>query len=126
MKIFNYYESHKISDSVTRIFGPTGELMYLIEGNKRAALIDTGAGVGDLKAFVDSLTSKPYFVILTHGHVDHALGAPSFDEVYMNMLDREVYKAHSEISVRKNYLKMNMGDNFEKIKEEDYIPVAPC
>ncbi|MFJ5760653.1 MBL fold metallo-hydrolase [Neobacillus sp. NPDC093182] len=61
------------------MFGPTGELMYLVEGTVRAALIDTGTGVGDLKAYIDNLTDKPYFVMLTHGHVDHAMGAPAFD-----------------------------------------------
>lgn len=37
MEQFNFFKSEKISESVTRIFGPTGELMYLVEGNNRAA-----------------------------------------------------------------------------------------
>ena len=47
MKQFNFFRSEKISQSVTRIFGPTGELMNLVEGSDRAVLIDTGTGVGD-------------------------------------------------------------------------------
>lgn len=126
MEIYQYFKYKKISESVTRIIGITGELMYLVEGSERAALIDTGIGVGNLKALVDMLTDKPYFVLLTHGHVDHAMGAPAFNTVYMNPADKEVYAAHSDISIRRKYLKMNMGENFTKVKEDDYIPVASC
>jgi hydroxyacylglutathione hydrolase len=124
MESLKYFNSKKISESVTRIFGPTGELIYLVEGSKRAALIDTGTGVGNLKEYVEQLTDKPYFVLLTHGHVDHAMGAPAFDEVYMNPADKNVYLEHSDMSVRKGYLKMFTGENFNLIKEEDYITVA--
>jgi glyoxylase-like metal-dependent hydrolase (beta-lactamase superfamily II) len=65
--------------------------MYLIEGKEKAALIDTGVGVGDLKPFIRELTDKPLIVLVTHGHVDHALGAVSFDEVYMSHIDETVY-----------------------------------
>jgi hydroxyacylglutathione hydrolase len=123
MKPLEYFKSLKISEYVWRIFGPAGELMYLVEGEKLAALIDTGTGVGDLRTFIEKLTDKPYFVLLTHGHVDHAMGAPAFDEVYMNPADKEVYASHSDYHVRKGFLEMNMGEEFVKVKEEDYIPI---
>ncbi|MCM3033837.1 MBL fold metallo-hydrolase [Niallia sp. MER 6] len=124
MEPFVYFKSERISDSVTRIFGPAGEIMYLVEGSEKAALIDTGTGVGDLKAFIESLTDKPYFVLLTHGHVDHAMGAPVFNNVYMNPADKEIYAMHSDFSVRKGFLEMNMGEMFARVKEEDYIHIG--
>ena len=33
--------------------------MYLVEGTEKAALIDTGSGIGSLKACVEQLTDKP-------------------------------------------------------------------
>lgn len=120
-----YFKSERILESVTRIFGPAGELMYLVEGSERAALIDTGTGVGDLRTFVENLTKKPYFVLLTHGHVDHAMGAPAFDEVYMNLTDKEVFAAHSNFNVRKKFLEMIMGETYTMVKEEDFIPIEP-
>ncbi|MDF2789977.1 MAG: Zn-dependent hydrolase [Neobacillus sp.] len=126
MEPFVYFKSERISDSVTRIFGPAGELMYLVEGKERAALIDTGTGVGDLRTFVENLTKKPYFVLLTHGHVDHALGAPAFDEVYMNPADKEVFASHSDIMVRKEFLQMSMGEHYWMVKEEDFTPIGSC
>jgi hydroxyacylglutathione hydrolase len=124
MEPFVYFKSERISDNVTRIFGPAGELMYLVEGKERAALIDTGTGVGDLRTFVENLTKKPYFVLLTHGHVDHAMGAPAFADVYMNPADKEVFASHSDIMVRKEFLQMSMGENYWMVKEEDFTPIG--
>jgi hydroxyacylglutathione hydrolase len=123
MENFVYFKKERISESVTRIFGPAGELMYLVEGKERAALIDTGTGVGDLRTFVENLTKKPYFVLLTHGHVDHAMGAPAFDEVYMNPADKEVFASHSDFRVRKEFLQMSMGENYAMVKEQDFTPI---
>lgn len=116
-----FFKSEKISESVTRIFGSTGELMYLVEGSNKAVLIDTGTGVGNLNEYVKKLTHKPLIVILTHGHVDHASGAPNFEEVYINNADDEVYKEHIDFKVRKGYVKAQYRD-FDKIIESDYVP----
>ena len=81
------FKTEKLTARVTRIYGFCGELMYLVEGKEKAALLDTGTGIGSLKACVQKLTDKPVMVLLTHGHVDHAMGAPEFEEVYMNHKD---------------------------------------
>lgn len=124
MITLEYFKSEKISKDITRIFGPTGELMYLAEGSKKAALIDTGTGVGKLSEYVKKLTDKPIIVILTHGHVDHASGAPNFDEVYMNHADDEVYKEHSDLALRKGYVEAQYKE-FDKITDSDYVE-AKC
>ena len=49
--------------------------MYLVEGTEKAALIDTGYGVGNLKGYIKTLTEKPLIVLITHGHLDHVAGA---------------------------------------------------
>ena len=120
MESFKFFTSKKILEGVTRIFGPTGELMYLVEGSNRAALIDTGTGVGNLNEYVRKLTDKSITVILTHGHVDHASGAPNFDEVYMNHDDDEVYNEHSNLELRKGYVNAQYKD-FDKIIDSDYV-----
>ena len=35
------------------------EYMYLLEGDEKALLIDTGYGAGNLREYVEKLTSKP-------------------------------------------------------------------
>lgn len=75
---------------------------YLVEGTEKALLIDTGTGAADLKGLVESVTTLPYDVVLTHGHVDHAGGKRQFDKVYIDPLD---LKAAKEITAdeRKGY-----------------------
>ena len=49
-----YYKAEKVTDFITAIRSLTGEILYLIEGKNKAALIDTCLGVGHLKDFVES------------------------------------------------------------------------
>lgn len=116
------FHSEKISEHITRIYGLTEEQMYLVRGSQKAALIDTGSGAGSLRSYVETLTDKPVTVLLTHGHVDHAMGAPEFDTVYMSREDDYIYSQHCELEARKGYL--SQYPDFDKIVEEDYIPVA--
>lgn len=68
---------------------------YLVVGEKKALLIDTGASGGDFKSRVDALTDLPVEVLLLHGHGDHTGGADQFDTVYMDPRDIEMAKAMS-------------------------------
>ena len=43
----NYYETEKVNDNLTMIRSLTGELLYLVEGEADAVLIDTCLGVPD-------------------------------------------------------------------------------
>ncbi len=60
------------------------DAMFLLEGNDRALLIDTGTGLFNVPELVRELTAKPLIVALTHGHVDHAGGMDQFDEVFLH------------------------------------------
>lgn len=113
----------KISPSTTRITAPGMELMYLVEGTERAALIDTGSGIGHLGALVRSLTDKPVIVLLTHGHVDHAMGAAEFDEVYINRVDGYVYREHSDMDYRMAGLEL--CTQRDEIEPGEIIPAMP-
>lgn len=116
------FHTEKVSDHITRIYGLTEEQMYLVTGSRKAALIDTGSGAGSLKSYVETLTDKPVIVLLTHGHVDHAMGAPEFDTVCMSREDDYIYGQHCDLEVRKGYL--SQSPDYDKIVEEDYIPAA--
>ncbi len=63
--------------------------VFVVEGTQRALVIDTGMGYCDMRAIVEKITAKPYTVVLTHGHLDHAGGWDLFDEVWLHPADRE-------------------------------------
>lgn len=54
---------------------------YLLLGSRRAALIDTGLGVADIRSVVDQLTDMPVQVLTTHGHWDHIGGHGLFSDI---------------------------------------------
>lgn len=89
-----YFTHERISKRIIRIVDISDTASYLVEGNEKACLIDTGSGIGSLRAYVDSLTNLAYDVVLTHGHVDHASGAWEFKDkkVYLHPEDRELMK----------------------------------
>ncbi len=118
------FKHEKISPAVTRIYGLTEEMMYLLEGNEKAALIDTGCGIGSLRKYIETITDKPIVVFLTHGHVDHAMGAPEFDEVYMNSSDNEIFNKHKSYEVRYDYIKMSLAGNIPPIEEHNYVKLV--
>lgn len=66
--------------------------MYLLEGRKRAALIDTGTRCEGLAEIVKSLTRKPLDVIITHAHPDHAGCAEQFDKIWLHPADTVLYR----------------------------------
>ncbi len=116
-----FFQTEYVTDHIDAIRSATGEIMYLIKGEKEAFLIDTCLGVGDLKKVVESLTDLPVSVIITHGHVDHAMGAPEFETVYMNHADDHVQKAHRELPHRQGYIEANLGAAPGSWKDKAYI-----
>lgn len=99
-----FYEAERIHPHITRITDVAKTHMYLVEGDQRAALIDTGAGLGGLGAYLRGLTDKPLTALITHGHVDHAMGAGAFDEAYINPADETMYAMHSTLEMRRGYV----------------------
>lgn len=121
----NFYTSEKINAYLTCIRSLSGELMYLLDGEKECALIDSCYGVGHLKDYVAKLTNKPVNVFLTHGHVDHAMGVPEFERVYLNEKDIPLYKRQCTLEERKDYAHAVLGAAADKLMEEDYTVSEP-
>jgi hydroxyacylglutathione hydrolase len=70
--------------------------MYILEGNEKALLIDTGTKCDSLDEIVRHITQKPLQVVITHAHHDHAGNIGFFEEIYMHpgdtVLLQDTYK----------------------------------
>lgn len=85
MMIFGNYTSWKLDAHTWVIqFMNGSQYMYLLEGEEKALLLDTGYGAGNLRAYAESLTDKPLIVANTHFHPDHAGGNGEFEQVYVS------------------------------------------
>jgi glyoxylase-like metal-dependent hydrolase (beta-lactamase superfamily II) len=57
-------------------------ISYLILGNQKAVLFDTGMGISDMRKAVTELTKLPVIVINSHTHNDHVGDNWQFDTIY--------------------------------------------
>ena len=62
--VFAIYEPHQAEETIS----------YLIVGDKRALLLDTGMGISDLKKVIAQLTKLPIILLNSHTHNDHVGG----------------------------------------------------
>ncbi len=62
---------------------------YLLIGNEKALLIDTGLGVENIKAVVDNLTKLPLIVATTHVHWDHIGGHKYFNRIAVHENEKQ-------------------------------------
>ena len=80
----NWFEVKEMSDGIFAIgepLHPEHVRSYFVVGLDRAVLIDTGTGIGDIRAVVDALTSLPVSVINSHSHWDHIGGNWRFEQI---------------------------------------------
>jgi len=81
----SWFEVYEVSHAVFAIYEPHQSeetIGYLIAGEKRALLFDTGMGIGDLKHLVSQLTGLPIVVLNSHTHGDHVGDNWQFSTVY--------------------------------------------
>jgi hydroxyacylglutathione hydrolase len=87
------YRVDELGKGFWRIQAINGTLstVYLIEGSKKALVVDACSGQEGLKEIVQSLTGdKPVMLALTHGHFDHSGGMKYFPEVYVHQADTDL------------------------------------
>jgi glyoxylase-like metal-dependent hydrolase (beta-lactamase superfamily II) len=83
-------------------------LCYLIIGDKRALLFDSGLGIGNLGGVVRRLTSLPVVVLNSHTHFDHVGGNYEFSTIYA--VDSPFTRKNAE-GHPNSYMLKNAGPN---------------
>lgn len=80
----DWFEVYELAEGTYAIYEPyqfQEALSYLVLGTERAALVDSGNGIGRIEKAVEALTMLPVIVLLTHEHFDHYGGSHAFEEV---------------------------------------------
>lgn len=112
----NYFTIYQINDHIYQLKDPMGVLTTLIIGSKKALLIDTAYGIGDLKQEIEKLTNLPLIVINSHGHMDHSGGNFQFEEVLIDKRDFELCRLHNNLKKR--------NDNIETATKANILPTC--
>ena len=78
------FEVTKIGKHIFCILDAGNSSFYMIEGDEKAAVIDTGITTGKkIMPLLRELTDKPLLLVVTHVHWDHIYHMDEFEEVYM-------------------------------------------
>jgi glyoxylase-like metal-dependent hydrolase (beta-lactamase superfamily II) len=88
-----WYDIYRVSNNTFAILEPRHceeVISYLITGNDRAVLFDSGMGIADIRAEVERLTNLPIIVVNSHSHYDHIGGNYLFGETWIFDNDFEV------------------------------------
>lgn len=80
----DWYDTTPVKDTTIQITETDNVRSFLIEGTDGAVLVDAGRGIGDLRSLIESITSSPIELFITHWHWDHIGNAASFDSVYIS------------------------------------------
>lgn len=99
------YEIRRIAKGVYDIDEARLSTMYLIEGKKRALVIDCGIGIGNFKGVIEKMTALPYDVVISHAHVDHIGGRGQFEKLFLHKDDLPIIK-NVTMRYRRNYKRM--------------------
>jgi hydroxyacylglutathione hydrolase len=113
----NWFKVREIAGRVWAIDDNGWDTIYLVAGDKKALLIDTGWGIGDLPSVVRSITPLPVTVIHTHGHPDHVCASYQFSEIHIAKADLDLLYDNFEESRRE----MNLQTLF---KNENAFPAT--
>lgn len=123
----DFFKAVEFGDGIVRIEGTGSVFCYLVEGRKKALLIETMTGLGDLRAFVASLTPLPVTVVCTHGHFDHIGGAVDFDEAWIPAGDAAMIAEHETVDLKYRFEQRLCGLRKKTLSftRDDFTPPRP-
>lgn len=129
MEQHTFFQAEKLENGVTRISDLSGVHCYLVEGEKKAVLIDAMTGLRGLPEFTASLTSLPVEVAVTHGHLDHVGGVFEFGSCTIHPADIPMLEGdrHGSTAARKGYVDSMMAATQTPIvyTEADFTQQCP-
>lgn len=121
------HEAHEIRKGIWHIEEAKGVYFTIIEGSKKAIVVDTGHGIGDNRSYVEEKVSVPYIVINSHGHPDHTQGNGQFEEVYIHPLDLPAYKNSNTQKRRKDsYERLQKVNGLTEEGKKDFVQKEPA
>ena len=87
MTTSGWFRIQEMAPGIFLIQEPGHVQSYLVRGEERSALIDTGMGFCDIREATGPLASNPILVLNTHWHFDHIGGNVLFTQIAVSTLE---------------------------------------
>jgi glyoxylase-like metal-dependent hydrolase (beta-lactamase superfamily II) len=89
-----WFTIDEVDDGVLRVTEPHASPLiranlFLVRGRDRDLLVDSGLGIGRLRADLVDLFERPVTAVATHRHYDHVGGLHEFEEIVIHRDDAE-------------------------------------
>jgi glyoxylase-like metal-dependent hydrolase (beta-lactamase superfamily II) len=78
--VSGWFHVAELEPGVALVAEPGHVCSWLIRGNERSVLLDTGLGVADIAAAVAAVSAGPVEVVNSHSHFDHVGGNALFEQ----------------------------------------------
>lgn len=101
-----WFDIKPVTGTVTAIMEPGHDeevISYLVTGQGKAILVDTGMGIGDLQYEAQQLTRLPISVVNTHAHYDHRGENFKFSQIAIHEIEAanlESEHGHDKLKVK--------------------------
>ena len=116
------FQVTEIGEKIYCILDAGNSSFYVVEGEEKAAVIDTGITAGaKILPVIRELTDKPLLLVITHAHPDHMYHIDEFDEVYMC---HEEKKMDPETLVMLTAGKLKPWEEIHDIRTDSVIPLG--
>jgi glyoxylase-like metal-dependent hydrolase (beta-lactamase superfamily II) len=94
---------------------------FLLIGSEKAALIDTGLGIDNMKRITDQLTDLPIVVITTHVHADHIGSHGEYDTILVHEAE-EGWLIHGIKGLSIDQIRKDIGRDITKPTPKSFNP----
>ena len=94
-------DTYRISEPFGAIeprVGVASANMYLLVGQERAALVDSGMGIGDIRSEITQIMDLPCMVLNTHFHWDHIGANAAFSQRAIHHSEADLVAQEPDIS----------------------------
>ena len=117
----SWFDVRPLAEGVTLIAEPGHVNNFLVVGEDRAVLLDTGLGVADIRSVAEGLASKPLSVVNSHYHFDHSGGNRLFDEIAIHRSGAELLAQPAPQGLAEGYMAytQQLIENWRSYKELD-------
>lgn len=127
-----WFSVYRLPGDVYAIYEPghfQEVISFLVLGDARALLIDTGMGIGNIKNVTDFLCRLPLFVVNTHSHFDHIGGNHQYNQVHIYNHPAAVRRMKEGLSA--DEVRENMQDGSNAVDyppgfERENYSIKPC